>query len=39
MLQPGDEAPSFALQDASGKVWRSEDLKGQMSSPCATCSE
>lgn len=29
MLEAGDEAPSFALEDASGKVWRSEDLKGQ----------
>lgn len=29
MLQAGDEAPQFALEDASGKAWRSEDLKGQ----------
>lgn len=29
MLQPGDQAPAFELEDASGKVWRTEDLKGQ----------
>ena len=28
-LDPGDEAPKFALEDASGKVWNSEELKGQ----------
>ncbi len=29
MLQHGDDAPAFAMEDATGKVWRSEDLKGQ----------
>lgn len=29
MLQKGDEAPDFELQDASGKIWRLSDLKGQ----------
>lgn len=27
MLQPGDVAPSFELEDANGKVWRLSDLK------------
>lgn len=29
MLQSGDDAPAFAMKDADGKLWRSEDLKGQ----------
>lgn len=29
MLQPGDVAPSFELEDATGKVWRLSDLKDQ----------
>lgn len=28
-LQPGDPAPDFALEDADGKVWRSQDLRGR----------
>ncbi len=29
MLQPGDEAPSFELQDGDGKTWKLADLKGR----------
>src|SRR5687768_8968851 len=29
MLQQGDEAPEFALEDGEGKTWRLSDLKGQ----------
>lgn len=29
MLEKGDEAPDFEMQDASGKTWRLSDLKGQ----------
>ncbi len=29
MLQQGDEAPEFELQDADGQTWRLTDLKGR----------
>lgn len=29
MLQEGDAAPAFEMQDASGKTWSLADLKGQ----------
>ena len=29
MLQVGDKAPDFELQDDAGKTWRLEDLRGQ----------
>ena len=29
MLQPGDAAPAFDVEDADGKVWKLEELKGQ----------
>ncbi len=29
MLEQGDAAPEFALQDGEGKTWRLADLKGQ----------
>ena len=29
MLQEGDAAPEFEMQDATGKVWRLADLRGQ----------
>ena len=29
MLQEGDAAPDFEMEDASGKTWRLADLKGQ----------
>ena len=29
MLQQGDEAPEFALQDGEGKTWTLSELKGQ----------
>ena len=29
MLEQGDKAPAFELQDDSGKMWRLEDLRGQ----------
>lgn len=29
MLKKGDEAPRFKLQDATGKTWSLEELKGQ----------
>ena len=29
MLEKGDKAPDFELQDDSGKTWKLEDLRGQ----------
>ncbi len=29
VLEPGAEAPEFALQDADGKTWRLSDLRGK----------
>jgi peroxiredoxin Q/BCP len=29
MLQQGDEAPDFDLEDGEGKRWRLQDLRGQ----------
>lgn len=29
MLQPGDDAPDFDLEDGDGKRWKLEDLRGQ----------
>ena len=29
MLQPGDDAPAFDLEDAEGKQWRLAELAGQ----------
>jgi peroxiredoxin Q/BCP len=29
MLQKGDQAPEFEMQDGEGKVWRLSELKGQ----------
>ena len=29
MLQVGDDAPNFDVEDAEGKRWRLEDLAGQ----------
>lgn len=29
MLQQGDVAPEFALEDGDGKIWRLSDLRGQ----------
>jgi peroxiredoxin Q/BCP len=29
MLQKGDKAPDFALEDDQGRTWRLEDLRGQ----------
>lgn len=28
-LKTGDEAPSFEAQDADGKTWRLEELRGK----------